>query len=96
MGCSISRASALMDYSKRSMPVRWLFQGRFTSIRRIRLPGKATVSLEFRQISDADVRVQGMPVESIVVGGAVKQQQDQHDGVDQETQGGRLAGTAIS
>ena len=34
-------------------------------------PGKARVSLKFRQISEADVRVQGMPVGAIVVGGAV-------------------------
>ena len=33
--------------------------------------GKAKVSLKFRQISDADVRVRGLSVEAIVVGGAV-------------------------
>ena len=34
-------------------------------------PGKAAVSLKLRQINDSDIRVQGMPVASIAVGGTV-------------------------
>ena len=35
------------------------------------IPGKAAVSLKVREISDADIQVQGMPVTSIAVGGSV-------------------------